>query len=201
MNQEPPIDLQSLDPGEPPDLVEGAVRRFRIHVVLFTVLAIVGTAVLVTWGAVTVVHARNRAELREQTLWGEPQRTIMDLGAFNCETPTYSVGSVYVTLLQSAPMPGGGWALHFVVEGKDGPLTVERTEPDGSSFPRRTTLVPVGSTESLGTVYTQPGATWGETYVAVPASAGDRFGIEVHSSDSETAGTFTVDANAVSCEP
>ena len=200
MNDEAPIDLQRLDPGESPDLVKGAVRRFRLRVVLFTVFAVVGAVVLTTWGAAAVVNARKLGELREQTQWGAPQQTIMDVGAFNCRTPTFTAGPVDVTLLQSAPMPDGGFALHFVVEGTKGPLTVQRDQPDGSSFRRWTTLVPVAPGGSSGSVLTQPGAVWGETYVAVPASAGDRFDIQVQDTNLEVAGTFAFDAGAVSCD-
>lgn len=38
-----------------------AVRRFRVHVVLFTVDAVVGAVVLSQWAAVMVVQARNRS--------------------------------------------------------------------------------------------------------------------------------------------
>lgn len=46
MNPEEPIDLQPLDPGDLADIGKGAVRRFRVHVVLFTVDAVVGAVVL-----------------------------------------------------------------------------------------------------------------------------------------------------------
>ena len=195
MKDEAPIDLRPLDPGEPTDLVKGAVRRFRLRVVLFTVVAIVGAVALTAWGASAVIHSRNQAEARESII-SPPQRAVAeDLVGYTCATPTYALEGIDVTLLQSAPMPGAGWAVHFVVDGNGRPLTSQR---EGGPF--WTTLVLV-SAGTQGRVSVQPGATWGETYIAVPAAAGRRFEIQVLDNHLDSAGTFTVDLNDVLCAP
>lgn len=195
MNDEPPLDLKPLAPADPPDLVHGAVRRFRLHVVLFTTVAIVGAVALTAWGATAIVHARNQAQEREAII-SPPQRAIAeDLVGHTCRTPTYAVDGADVTLLQAAPMSGGGWALHFVVDGKGSPLAVQR---DGSPF--WTTLVPVSEAANQGRVSVQPGATWGETYLSFPASAARRFEIQVVDAHLEVAGTFIVDLDEVLCD-
>jgi hypothetical protein len=199
MDDEERVDLQRLDPGEPPELVRGAVRRFRFHVVAFTVLAIVGAVVLTAWGAAAVVDARHRAEEREGIFSPAHRAIAEDLVGRSCETPTYAVGGVDVTLLQMAPMPDGGWAIHFVLDGNGRPLTVQRNYPDGSSYAVWTTLVPVTGGASQGQVSSKPGLTWGETYVALPGSAPKRTEIQLLNTHREVAGSFIVDQDDVLC--
>lgn len=199
MNDEAQINLQSLDPGEPPDLVKGAVRRFRVRVVLFTVIAIVGAVVVTIWAVTAVLHSRNQFE--REDLLSAPQWAIAeDLVGRSCATPTYSVGTASVTLLQAAPMPGGGWALHFVMDGNGRPLVVQRHTADGGSFASWTTFAPLaGGTQ--GRVTGQPGVTWAEVYVSAPESAGDQIDIKVMDTHFDDAGTFTVALDQVLCKP
>jgi hypothetical protein len=104
-----------------------------------------------------------------------------------------------VTLLQLAPLEGGGWALHLIVEGS-APLTEERSFGDGSgSASRFTTLSVVGADGPAGFVLTQPGVEAGETYLSAPASVGDRFRVQLTDTHGATAGSFVVDTSEVSC--
>jgi hypothetical protein len=199
MSDQAPIDLQALDPGEPPDLVSDAVRRFRVRVVLFTVVAIVGAVALTIWAVTAVLHSRDHFE-REDLLSAPQWAVAEDLVGRSCATPTYNVGTIDVTLLQAAPMPGGGWALHLVLDGNGSPLVVERNTSDGGSFASWTTLVPpAGGLQ--GRVTGQPGVTWGEAYVSAPQSAGDLIAIKVLDPHHEDAGTFTVALDQVLCAP
>jgi hypothetical protein len=195
MTEEAPLDLQRLDPGTPPDLVKGAMRRFRWRVVLVTVIAVVAAASVSAWTARAISHAHRDAALRA----GFPtavQTAILTTGGMNCQTPTYRVGDAHVTLLQAAPMSGGGWALHLIVRGS-GALTQERQFADGSgSFTRSSSFSIVG-TSSTGNVVAQPGARMGETYIGVPASAGSQFRVQLSNTRSETVGSFELPVAAL----
>jgi hypothetical protein len=193
MTDEAPLDLQRLDPGSPPDLVKGAMRRFRWRVVLATTLAVVAAAAVTGWTVERFADARKRAEVRADIL-SPAQTAILTTGGVNCLTPTYRIGDRDVTLLQLAPMSDGGWALHLLVRGST-PLTEERAFEDGSgSTSRFTTLFVEGTELPPGSVLTQPGATVGEAYLGVPASVGDRFRIRLVDTHSAEVGSFAMDA-------
>jgi len=201
MREEPPVDLTPLDPGAPPELVRGAIQRFRWRVVLTTVAAIVVAAVGSAWIAVSIVHARNAADVNigSKALPAAQRAIVVSGGGVNCETPTYRVAYARVTLLQAAPIQGGGWALHFVVDGRGHPVAVQRHIPDGESFRRSMTLVPVGAEQTPSQVVAMSGATWGETYLTVPASLGTHFDVQLLDTRLSVMGEFTVDIAAVSC--
>ena len=117
------------------------------------------------------------------------QTAILVTGGMNCQTPTYRVGDSHVTVLQVAPMAGGGWALHMIVRSS-APLTQQRQFADGSgSAPRYTSLSILG-TGSVGNISAQPGAKMGETYLGVPAFAGSQVRVQLSDTRSETVGSF-----------
>jgi len=188
MTEQAPLDLQRLDPGTPPDLVKGAIRRFRWRVVLITVIAVVAAASVSAWTAREVSHAHREAALRSSLL-SAPQTAILTTGGMNCQTPTYRVGDARVTLLQAAPMPGGGWALHLIVRSS-APLTQQRQFADASGSAPRSSSLSVLGTSSAGNVVAQPGAKMGETYLGVPGTAGGRFQVQLSNTRSETVGSF-----------
>ncbi len=104
-----------------------------------------------------------------------------------------------MTLLQLAPLEGGGWALHLIVRASS-PLTEERPlGDDGSSTSRFTTLSVEGVDVAAGSVLTQPGVKAGETYLSAPASVGDRFTVQLTDTHAATVGSFVVDTSEVSC--
>ncbi len=101
--------------------------------------------------------------------------------------------------MQLAPLEGGGWALHLIVEGS-APLTEQRPFGDGSgSASRFTTLSVVGAGVPAGSVLTQPGVKAGETYLSAPASVGDRFRVQLTDTHGATAGSFVVDTASIAC--
>lgn len=197
MTEQAPFDLQRLDPGTPPDLVTAAMRRFRWRVVLITVIAVVAAASLGAWTARAISHAHREAAFRA----GFPtavQTAILTTGGMNCQTPTYRVGDAHVTVLQAAPMSGGGWALHLIVRSS-APLSQERRIEGGGSASRSSSLS-IPGTSSAGNVVAQPGARMGETYLGAPASAGGRFEVQLNNSRSETVGSFELSvASLMSC--
>jgi hypothetical protein len=196
MTEQAPLDLQRLDPGTPPDLVKGAIRRFRWRVVLITLIAVVAAASVSAWTAREVSHAHREAALRSSLL-SAPQTAILTTGGMNCQTPTYRVGDARVTLLQAAPMPGGGWALHLIVRSS-APLTQQRQFADGSgSASRFSSLSIVGSASSGGNVMTQPGVKIGEVYLGVPASSGDQLRVQLDNARSQTVGSFDLHVAAL----
>src|SRR3954471_4131879 len=138
MRDRSPVDLASLDPGEPPDLVRPAVRRFRWKVVTFTVASVLIASAVAGWGTKAVLDYQNRFTI-EDAMPNGMAALILDARG-NCSTPTYDVGDLQVALLDTAPMPGRRLALHFVVHGSK--LSVQRREPDGSSFRVLTAISP-----------------------------------------------------------
>jgi hypothetical protein len=198
MTEEAPIDLHDLDPGIPPDIVKGAIRRFRWRVVLATVVAIVVATTATAWAVERYNDARRRAEFQASIL-SPAQTAILTTGGTNCDTPTYRIGGTDVTLLQLAPLADGGWALHLIVRGSS-PLTEERSFGDRSgSAARFTTLSVEGSNLPAGSVLVQPGVKVGETYLAAPAPLGDRFSVQLTDTHATTVGSFVVDTSEVSC--
>src|SRR4051812_6055559 len=191
--------LDSLDVDDVPDVASRAVRRFRLHVVLFTVAAVVGAVLLTSWGVVAVVHSRDHFDREE--LLSAPQWAIAeDITGASCATPSYQVGTSEVTLLQAAPMSGGLWALHFVIDGNGHPLIVQRHTSDGGSFRSSTSLVPVGG-GTQGQIIGPRGATWGEAYVSARATENDELSINVIDTHYDDAGAVTVDLSQVLCQP
>jgi hypothetical protein len=167
MTDEAPMNLQVLDPGDPPDQVRPAVRRFRWRVVAFTILCVVGVAILSVWGAVAVVHHRNAFTL-ENSMDPAHLAITRDLTGI-CHTPSYMLGGIQVALIDTAPMPGGGVALHFILHGQG--LSEQRKMLGGGSARRSTTLISTADGARPGFAYTQVGETWAEAYVQAPMPA------------------------------
>lgn len=197
MTDDTPLDLYRLDPGAPPDLVKGAMKKFRWRAVIFALAAIVACASVAGGIAYFGTHydfTAKSTNLARQLPTTE--RAIIYGGGRNCTTPTYRVGSVNVTLLQIAPL-GDGWALHVIVDAGDTPVTVQRTSSDISA-PRSMFISPVDAGTGPATgqtflAYTQAGWTTAELYVAVPAGLGDRFDMRLTGTRGEELGIFTID--------
>jgi hypothetical protein len=198
MTDEAPINLRDLDPGTPPDIVKGAIRRFRWRVVLTTVVAIVVAATATAWAVERYNDAQERAEFQASILT-PAQTAILTTGGTNCDTPTYHVGQTDVTVLQLAPLTEGGWAVHLIVRGSS-PLTEERSFGDGGgSASRFTTLSVEGTDPPAGSVLTQPGVKVGETYLSVPPSLADRFTVQLTDTHSTIVGSFVVEPPGLMC--
>lgn len=192
MSDEAPMDLQLLDPGDPPDLVGPAIRRFRVTVVLLTVCAVIATGIVVAAAVVGVVSWQNRGPELSDYLT-PTQLAILSGGGSNCTTPTFPVGGTRVTLLHAVPSAEGGWALHFVVEHGDGkPLAVRTHTSDGGEFISWSSLSAVGAASENGQVSAGLRWTVGEAYLGVPSSLGDRFDVQLIQ-QGDVSGTFTVD--------
>jgi hypothetical protein len=191
MNDEQPIDLQLLDPEETPEVVKGAMRRFRWRVVILTVVLVVLAASLVGWGLGEFLASRRTAEMIADA---EPaKRAIMDDhgGAYTCNTPEFTLGRFEVALLRAFPMPEGGWALHLVVHGE---------APLASGTGRFMAFVPVGAGADPVQIPAQAETTWTDAFALIPASLGDRFDIQLRDLHGELAGTFTVDTAELECD-
>jgi hypothetical protein len=190
MSDEGPIDLQLLEPEDTPDVVKGAIRRFRWRVVLLTVVAVVVAASLAGWTISELLASRRVAEAIAEA---EPaKRAIMEDhgGAYACDTPTFELGGFEVALLRAVPMPDGGWALHLVVHG----------ERLASGTGRFMVFVPIGPAARAVQIPAQPGATWADAFVSTPSSLGDRFDIQLRDLHGELMGTFTVNTADLNCD-
>lgn len=189
MNDEQPIDLQLLDPEETPDVVKGAMRRFRRRVVFITVVLVVLAASLIGWGVGEFLASRR---LAEEIANAEPaKRAIMNDhgGAYTCNTPEFMLGRFEVALLRAFPMPEGGWALHLVVHGE---------APLASGTGRFMVFVPRGGDPVQ--IPAQAETTWTDAFALIPKSLGDRFDIQLRDLHGELAGTFTVDTVDLECD-
>jgi hypothetical protein len=190
MSDEMPVDLQPLEPDDTPEVVRGAMRRFRWRVVIFTVVAVVTTASLTAWGVAAFVESREIADRSRQL--APAQLAIYDhMGASSCETPTFEVDGIDVGLLQAAPMPDGGWALHLVVHG-DGPFA--------SGTGRFMAFTAVGPGARSAQIAAQPGMTWAEAWVTVPGSVGSPFAMELRDLRGEVIGSFMVRPSSLLCD-
>jgi hypothetical protein len=191
MSDQTSIDLQALDPGDPPDLVGPAVRRFRLRVVLLTVIAVVATAALVAASVIGVVSWKNRRP--DVTDYLTPtQLALLAGGTSNCSTPSFDLGTATATLLQAAHAPEGGWALLFTVESNNGrPLAERKPIEGGGSAVRWSSLGVLGTTES-GQISAARGWTVGTAYVGAPAAAGDQLTIQLIQ-QGQVAGSFKLD--------
>jgi hypothetical protein len=191
MSDQSSIDLQALDPGDPPDLVGPAVRRFRVRVVLLTVIAVVATAAVMAASVIGVVTWKNRGEDINDYL-SPTQLALLAGGTSNCSTPSFDLGDATATLLQAARTPERGWALLFTVESNDGhPLAVHKQTEGGGSAVRFSALGVLGTTET-GQISAAPGWTVGTAYVGAPAAAGDRLTIQLIQFG-EVTGSFKLD--------
>lgn len=197
MSDESPVDLRTLEPADPPDLVGPAVRRFRWRVVLFTVVTVVVVSALSAWLAATLAgkHPLGYVEVRTT----EEQAAILNglNGKGICRTPSFTLGGTEVALVEAATMPSGETALHFIVHG-DKPLTQERDQPDGSSFARFTMIRAAVEGSSIGSVQAQPGADWGEAFMQVPSTAGGPLEMTITGPDQRRE-TFTIDLATLGC--
>jgi hypothetical protein len=195
MHEESPVDLDLLDPGEPSDLVRPAVRRFRWRVVLFTVGSVLLAASLAAWGTKAVIDYQNRFTIEDAMPHG---MTALLLDArLDCKTPTYKVGGLQITLLDTASTGGGRIALHFIVHGEA--LSAQRDQSDGSSFRSSTAIAPTRDPSGVGTVLAMPRARWGEAYVVAPAPRTNPVSMTVTGPSLQSPGHFSVDVASVSC--
>lgn len=191
MNDENRIDLQLLDPEETPEVVKGAMRRFRWRVVILTVLLVVVAASLIGWGVGEFLASRRTAE---EIANAEPaKRAIMNDhgGAYTCNTPEFTLGRFEVALLRAFPMPEDGWALHLVVHGE---------APLASGTGRFMAFVPIGTGAHPVHIPAQAETTWADAFALIPKSLGDRFDIQLRDLHGELAGTFTVDTAELECD-
>ena len=191
MSDERPLDLQLLDPEEAPELVKGAMRRFRWRVVVFTVAFVVVAASLIGWAVGEFLASRRTAEMIANA---EPaKRAIMNDhgGAYTCNTPLFTVGQFEVALLRASPMAEGGWALHLVVHGE---------APLASGTGRFMVFVPVGPGADPTQIPAQSETTWADAFVLTPASLGDSFDIQLRDLRGELAGSFEVDTAELACD-
>lgn len=191
MSDEAPIDLQLLDPEETPEVVKGAMRRFRWRVVIFTVVSIVLAASLVGWGVGAFLESRRITDMIANA--DPAKRAIMEDygGAYTCNTPTFMLGRFEVALLRAFPMPQGGWALHLVVHGE---------APLASGTGRFMAFVPIGAGGGAVQIPAQAETTWTDAFVLTPKSLGDSFEIELRDLHGELAGTFKVDTAHLACD-
>jgi hypothetical protein len=194
MSDESPVDLKTLEPADPPDLVGPAVRRFRWRVVLFTVVTVVVVSGLSAWLAATLAKDDSPGYVEAITT---PEQAAILYGAGICRTPSFRVGGTEVALIGAATMPTGEMALHFIVHGNK-PVTEQRDQPDGSSFARFTSITSSAQGSSVGWVGAQPGAKWGEAFMHVPATSGDQLEMTVTGPDQESQ-TFSVDLTSLDC--
>lgn len=190
MDDETPFDLQLLDPDETPEVVQGAIRRFRWRVVLLTVVVVVLAASLTSWGVASYLRSKEIARGSRQH--PAEQIAIIDrAGAYSCETPTFRVGRVEIGLLQAAPMPGGGFALHLVAHGD---------EAFANGTGRFMSLRAVAAGARSRHFAAQAEMTWAEAWVPVPGSAGSRFDMELRDISGQVMGTFSVDVPQLRCD-
>lgn len=191
MSDERPLDLQLLDPEEAPELVKGAMRRFRWRVVIFTVAIVVVAASMIGWAVGEFLASRRTAEMIEKA---EPaKRAIMNDhgGAYTCNTPSFTLGRFEVALLRAFPMPEGGWALHLVVHGET---------PLASGTGRFMAFAPVGPGADPTQIPAQSETMWTDAFVLTPASLGDSFRVELLDLHGEVAGSFNVDTAELACD-
>jgi hypothetical protein len=190
MNDDGPLDLKLLDPEDSPDVVTGAIRRFRWQVVLFTVAAVIVAVSLTVWGVASYLESKEVAS-RSRQLPAEQLAIIDWAGAYSCETPTYQVGRVEIGLLQLAPMPDGGFAMHLVAHGE---------EPFANGTGRFMAAGAVGDDVEFGHFAAQAGMSWAEAWVPIPRSAGAPFDVQVLNIRGEEMGTFTVRPSELRCD-
>jgi hypothetical protein len=195
MKDEAPLDLDLLDPDDPPDLVRPAVRRFRVRVVLFTVGCVLLAAALAGWGVKAYVDHEHRFTI-EDAMSPAQLALVMDPEG-NCRTPTYRVGPLEVTLLDTAPMSGGRLAMHFVVHGEQ--LAEQRDQPNGSSFRSFTLIRSEADTSGVGQVSVAPRATWGEAFVTASEPASLMLPMVVTGPSLPNPGRFSVDLSSLAC--
>jgi hypothetical protein len=190
MTDETPLDLRSLDSGEAPDLARRAVRRFRLHVVLFTVLCVVVASVAV--GMVVAWTLKDRPQTRAIG-WTPAQTAVLNDLVGICRTPTWDFGDLEVGLLDAVRMEGGAYALHFALHG---PVAEQRDTDDGSSYRETTSIMAVDGTGApIGQAQAQPGATWGEVYLEVPSGAVPMIELQIQGPSLNSPETFTVDTD------
>lgn len=197
MTDQSPVDLRTLEPEEPPDMVGPAVRRFRWRVVLFTVVTVIVVSTLAAWVAAKLTSEDSPGFVEARTT--QEQAAILDAlnGPGICRTPSFTLGGTEVALIEAATLPGGGTSLQFVVHG-DKPLTDQRDAPNGDSFARFTTITAAVDGSSVGSVQAQPGADWGEAFMQVPSNAGRPVEMTITGPDLRTH-TFAVDLAALGC--
>jgi hypothetical protein len=191
MSDEGPIDLQLLDPVQAPELVTGAMRRFRWRVVVFTVAFVVVATSIIGWAVGEFLASRRTAQMIADA---EPaKRAIMSDhgGAYTCDTPSFTLGRFEVALLRAFPMPEGGWALHLVVHGE---------APLASGTGRFMAFVPVGPGSEPAQIPAQADTTWTDAFVLTPAQLGDNFDIQLRDVHGKLAGTFRVDIAELACD-
>lgn len=191
MNEERPTDLQLLEPEETPEIVKGAMRRFRWRVVLFTVVFVIVAASVAGWVVGEFLGSRRIADMIANA---EPaKRAIMEdhVGEYTCDTRTFELDGFEVALLEGVPIPEGGWALHLIVHGEDSL---------GSGTGRFMNFVPLGPGGHPVQIPAQSGTTWAEAFVLAPSSLGDSFQMELRDLRNDLVGTFAVDTARLACD-
>src|SRR4051812_40987889 len=147
--------LESLDVEEVPDVASRAVRRFRLHVVLFTVGCVLTAAAV---GGVVVRWVTKDQIQTQATGWTPAQTAVLNDLVDICATPTFDLGNLQVGVLDATTIDGGGTALHLVVNG---PISEQRDDSGGGSSVRTTSFT-IADASGVWQVEAQPGATWGE---------------------------------------
>jgi hypothetical protein len=187
MTDEGPLDLKVLDPGDPPDVAGRAVRRFRLHVVLSTVVCVVAGSIVA--GALIAWLLKDEPQT-EAIGWSPAQTAILNDLVGICDTPTYTFGDLEVGLTGAVRMPDGGYALHFLLRG---PVTIQRETDDGGGFRTFTSIIATeGEGARVGQVSAQAGATWGEVYVGVPSGVGPDLELLIQGPALDEPQSFTV---------
>ena len=190
MQDERPIDLAELGGDLPTrDLVRPAVRRFRLHVVLLTVVSLIGGAAGAAWIAEEVISTRRDEQIINSWLPTQFYEATM----VNGREAWFAVGSLDIGVLQVRPLADGRIGIRILLIA---------TEPRGLMGDCCMLVTePPSETESIlglrGDLLT-PGETTLRTrledfMLAVPAEAGRT--LEVHVVEVGTmdeVGSFTV---------
>jgi len=204
MSDEEPVDLRELEPPEPVDQVKPAIRRFRIRVVVFTlVFALVAAAVGIEIWNLTL--QRNKKGELARDYAGLPV-----VGAWiysrNCTTPTYHVGGLDVTVLQigsstdftsfsSGQFEEDDWAIALLLQsagGENGHQIAFATKPG-----ERVDIVAIPPTHLISSVSVRarPGWTRAEAYFAVQKSLDGIVHLSFLDVHRDPIGTLTLDIN------
>jgi hypothetical protein len=189
MNEQMLPDLEPLGTEDVPDVAARAIRRFRFHVVVFTVLCVIGAAVMT---GMVVGWATKDSLQTEATGWNAAQTAVLNDLVGVCTTPTFTFGQLRVGVLDAVKMEGGGTAFHLVVNG---PIAEQRVDPSGSAV--RTTSFGVVGGSNVAPVNVQPGATWGEAYVEVPVADAARAALTISGPALPRSESFTIDTSAL----
>ena len=106
--------------------------------------------------------------------------------------------SLQVGVLDATTIDGGGTALHLVVHG---PVAEQRNDGAGGSSVRTASFT-IADASGVWQVEAQPGATWGEVYVEVPATSPSHVEMSVAGPTMKEPRSFVVDTASLlrSCD-